>query len=234
MNAIDVSFDVSTDAGGRDPDTHSPTLRRYHRILWSKPLPNGDPFNLAEKGLCLCPGPPLEKFELSGDSIVQTFIRWDSMKHITSQLTAEENADFYTIASTVGANIVFPAYQVDGKLTINQARGFNRSISDRFDLTLECIRRHYLGGTSPLGEALARYSDFFKLFDDFRGYVDFFLLRDLVTDGYQSVKFFMEFDDFKPPAVPKDVDTYRQFRRRSIDFIKARGRRIDLAANSGS
>ncbi len=79
-----------------------------------------------------------------------------------------------------------------------------------------------------------RYSDFFELFDDFRGYVDFFLLRDLVTDGYQTVKFFMEFDDFEPPAVPKDVDTYREFRSRSIDFIKARGRRIDRAANKGS
>ena len=90
------------------------------------------------------------------------------------------------------------------------------------------------GHSSPLGETLARYSDFFKLFDDFRGYVDFFLLRDLVTDGYQSVKFFMKFDDFKPPAVPKDLDTYRLFRRRSIDFIKARGRRIDLVANKGS
>jgi hypothetical protein len=44
----------------------------------------------------------------------------------------------------------------------------------------------------------------------------------------------MEFDDFESPAVPKDVDTYREFRRRSIDFIRARGQRIDLVANKGS
>ena len=38
---IDTTFDVRTDAGGRDPDRYSATLRRYHRLLWSKPLPGG-------------------------------------------------------------------------------------------------------------------------------------------------------------------------------------------------
>jgi hypothetical protein len=46
---IDPTFDFPTDAGG-DPDTHSPTLRRYHRILWSKPLPGGTMFELHEAG----------------------------------------------------------------------------------------------------------------------------------------------------------------------------------------
>ena len=234
MNLIDTSFDVRDDADGKDPDTYSPTLRRYHRLLWSKPLPIGRLFDLTEKGAYLHPRSPLEKFVLSSDSIIQTFLTWGSTNGTTSQLTAKENEEFFTIACTVGATIVFPAYQVDGKPTINQARGFNRSISDRFDLTLECIRRHYLGETSPLGETLARYHDFFDLFNDFRGYVDFFLLHDLVADSYQGVKFFMPFDDFKPPAVPKDVDTYQEFRRRSMDFIGARNRRIDLAVNTVS
>ena len=30
----------------KDPDTHSPTLRRHHQLLWSKPLPNGAPLEL--------------------------------------------------------------------------------------------------------------------------------------------------------------------------------------------
>ena len=41
---IDTAFDVRTDAGGGDPDRYSGTLRRYHQLLWSKPLPNGQPF----------------------------------------------------------------------------------------------------------------------------------------------------------------------------------------------
>ena len=45
---IDTTFDFRSDAGGHDPDSRSPTLRRYHRLLWSKPLPNGELFDLDE------------------------------------------------------------------------------------------------------------------------------------------------------------------------------------------
>jgi hypothetical protein len=40
---IDVAFDFGADAKGKnpDPDKDSPTLRLYHRLLWSKPLPVG-------------------------------------------------------------------------------------------------------------------------------------------------------------------------------------------------
>lgn len=46
---------------------------------------------------------------------------------------------------TIGSSIVFPGNKVDGKMTINGARGFSSKIADRFDLTLECIRRYYDG-----------------------------------------------------------------------------------------
>jgi hypothetical protein len=127
--------------------------------------------------------------------------------------------------------MVFPGNRVDGKQTINQARGFNGSIADRFDLTLECIRRHYSGRESPLSSTLSRYSDFFALFDDFRGYVSFFLLDDLVTDRL-GVRFFMPFDDFRPPSVPRDLAVYKEYRHRSIEFIEARNHRIRLLHGS--
>ncbi len=122
--------------------------------------------------------------------------------------------------------MVFPGNKIDGKQTINGARGFTRKIADRMDLTLECIRRHYRGERSPLGDTLRRYGDFFALFDDFRGYTDFFLLQDLVTDDYTAVKFFMPFDDFEGSSVPRDVDPYTEYRRLSIEFIKARNLRM--------
>lgn len=35
---VDIDFDVRTDTpASKDPDSYSPTLRRYHQILWSKP-----------------------------------------------------------------------------------------------------------------------------------------------------------------------------------------------------
>jgi hypothetical protein len=122
--------------------------------------------------------------------------------------------------------MVYPANPIDGKWTINQARGCVTKIADRLDLTLECVRRHYVDQTSPLEEPLARYRDFFALFEDFRGYVDFFLLQDLVIEDYSTVRFFMPFDDFMTPSVPTDKDTYRAYRYLSMEFIKARNRRI--------
>jgi hypothetical protein len=46
--SVDIAFDIRSDAGGRDPDRHSPTLRRYHRLLWDKPLPDGAQFTLED------------------------------------------------------------------------------------------------------------------------------------------------------------------------------------------
>ena len=93
-------------------------------------------------------------------------------------------------------------------MTINGARGFHPRIKDRFDLTLECIRRHYLDEPSPLSDTLARYADFFGLFGDFAGYVDFFHLQDLVNEVTSTVKFFMPFEDFTASPLPGTLDVY--------------------------
>jgi len=128
--------------------------------------------------------------------------------------------------------MIFLANRIDGKQTINGARGFNRKIADRFDLTLECIRRHYLNMHSPLSETLERYRNFFDLFGDFGGYVDFFLLQDLVDETRSAVEFFMPFDDFNSPSVPSDLHSYKGYRRLSIEFIEARNRRICIQSES--
>jgi len=122
--------------------------------------------------------------------------------------------------------MVFPGQKVGGKMTINGARGFLPRIKDRFDLTVECIRRHYRSEGNPLSDTLARYSDYFRLFGDFRGYVEFFLLQDIVTDDFSEVKFSMPFEDFKPWPLPKTVDEYKAYRQVAADFINARNKRI--------
>ena len=112
---------------------------------------------------------------------------------------------FYDLACTVGGYVVFPSQvHVDGKwrMSINQSRGLHPKIRDRFDLTLECIRRHYHGTASPLTGALSWYADFFDLFEDFAGYVDHFLLNDLVDEGHAAVMFYTDFDDFAGSPLP--------------------------------
>ncbi len=231
---IDTSFDFRADAGGKDPDTYSPTLRQYHRLLWSKPLPNGQLFDLVDRvsRRYLYHKSDLGECTLASDSVIPSFTSWKSMQHIVSLFPEEENEAFRTIGYTIGGMMLFPGNRIEGKPTINAARGFSRAIADRFDLTLECIRRHYLGAESPLGPTLRRYADFFELFGDFRGYVDFFLLHDLVTDDFAAVRFFMPFDNFVSPSVPTNRDTYVYYRNRSIAFINSRNRRIEIIGES--
>ena len=225
--SIDITFDFRNDTPtGRDPDTYSRTLRSYHKLLWSKPLPTRERFELSDAtpGSYLHHESALGTFHLASDAVMQTFTRWVALKPITDQLGEAANEQFVAIGYTMGGMMLFPGNRIDKQITINVARGFNRSISDRMDLTLECIRRHYLGEPSPLAKVLDRYADFFALFRSFGGYVDFWLLQDLVNRD--RVQFFMPFDNFATAAVPKDLNTYVEFRRRSIEFIHARNARI--------
>lgn len=225
---IDTSFDFRNDAGGKDPDLFSPTLRRYHQHLWSRPLPSGVMFHLdtTTRFAYLHHRSDLGEFWLSSDAVIPTFGGWLAMRPLIGQLQPHELENFTAVGYTMGGMMIFPGNKVTGKLTINGARGFLRRIADRMDLTLECIRRHYLGQTSPLGETLNRYRDFFALFGDFRGYSGFFLLQDLLTDDGSAVNFFLPFHDFQLPAVPLDIDAYRRYRDLSIRFIAQRNHRI--------
>jgi hypothetical protein len=229
---IDTTFDVRTDAMGKGPDTWSATLRRYHQLLWTKPLPSGVDFELVPTSR-----PPYHfrhisefgEFILSSDAFIPTYTRYGVPRAVIEQLPQAGHDHFNTIGYTIGGLILWPANRIDGKWTINQARGcLRRTIGDRMDLTLESIRRHYGGEASPLADVLARYGAFFAAFADFRGYVDFWLLQDIVTDDYSSVRFFTEFDDFRSHAIPQDIETYLEYRSKSIGFVEARNQRIWL------
>ena len=232
---IDTRFDTRSDAGGRDPDSHSKTLRRYHQLLWSKPLPSGALFDLDAQ---LHHKSALGEYWLSSDSIGHTYSSWlrpARLVEAISQTPQEEVTAFYDLACTVGGYVVFPSQvHVDGKwrMSINQSRGMHPRIRDRFDLTLECIRRHYQGTASPLTGALSWYADFFDLFEDFAGYVDHFLLNDLVDEGHAAVMFYTDFDDFAGSPLPAaNADQYRQYMKRSMDFMRARNDRIAAYAS---
>lgn len=169
---FDSEFDMRSDTPeGKDPDTYSPTLRRYHRMLWSKELPGGMAFTLEPQGRSryLVHDSDLGRFVLGSDTIATSHP--GELGGLYSQASEGENAEFHRVGRTIGGHIVFPGVPTGGKQTINQARGLHPSIEDRFDLTLEAIRRHYARESSPLADTLAAYTDFFELFRDFAGYV---------------------------------------------------------------
>lgn len=225
---IDIAFDLRSDASGRDPDTFSPTLRRYHKLLWSKPLPGGVVFGLDN----LTPGAYLHhlsaqgEFFLASDSVIPTFSEGGRLWHSDDALPLDEQLVFERLTYTIGGMMIFPGNRIGRQMTINGARGCHPRIRDRFDLTVECIRRHYGGEPNPLDKSLQRYADFFRLFEDFRGYVDFFMLQDLVSADYSTVRFFLPFHDFTRSPIPKDAESYRAYRQFAELFLESRNGRI--------
>lgn len=224
---VDTTFNFYSDAQGGDPDSTSPTLRKYHKILWSKALPNGRSFKLTDnkKGAYLYHNSELGEYFLGSDAISHSYRNHKRKLWLTQQMP-NEVAELFDTGSIIGAYTIFPNNRIDGKHTINGARGCNSLIDDRFDLTLECIRLFYLGEKSPLYDTLLRYTTFFNLFENFQGYIKFFLLDDVVDENGE-IKFYLPFDNFKTKPAFANIDDYLVYKKRVMDFIKSRNKRIE-------
>ena len=222
---IDITFDFRSDTPkDRDPDTHSKTLRLYHKLLWSKRLPGGALFELDDttRGSYLHHRSAIGEFSLSSDAVIPTF-KW--VPHIKTSIPKAELEAFNAIGYTIGGMMFFPGNRIDRTWTINQARGCTKRIGDRFDLTLECIRRHYSAVWSPLADVLARYAHFFNLFSTsevtwsssasgscFR--------RFLCGENLRAVR------RLRRSPIPASVHEYNAYKSASIAFIEARNQRI--------
>ena len=211
--------------GGRDPDSSSPTLKKYHQLLWSRELPNGEMMQLTPgKGLYYL---RWKDFDFWSDTIIVDF-RYERYRHMIEEVRnwVDDFKAYYEDLTrrsyTIGGTVIFPRRRA----SINICKGFNSKISDRWDLTLECIRRFYNGEKSPLSNCLEKDREFFELFVDFRGYVDFFLLQDAVSDDYSKVDIWCRTGDFNEPALPKTLDDYFLFIEREYDFLNKRNNRI--------
>lgn len=228
---VDTTFNVYSDAQGGDPDSTSPTLRKYHKTLWSKPLPSGKSFNLSDNknSVYLYHNSELGEYFLGSDAITHSYRNHKRKLWLTEQIP-NEVSELFDTGSTIGAYTIFPNNRIDGKHTINGARGCNSLIDDRFDLTLECIRLFYLRQQSPLYATLLRYKNFFNLFNSFKGYIKFFLLDDLVDEN-EMIKFYLPFDNFKTKPAFSDIDDYMIYKTRVMDFIISRNKRIETYIN---
>ena len=209
-------------AGGADPDALSPKLRRCHSVLWNRELPSGGTFELEE-------GYPYLTWNghaFSSDSIT-TFFRWPCMAGVLEEAYASVPdhrtfvEDIVRRTYTIGGTVIFPRH----RCSMNQLRGVHPMIRDRWDRSLECIRRYYSGEDSPLDDVMEKDSWFYGLFSDFRGYVDFFLLQDCVDADYNVVSMLgpMSFDT---DPLPGDAEEYMTWVRNTLEFVDKRNERI--------
>lgn len=230
LSDIDILFDAQYDSEGKDPDSASKTLRAYHQLLWSKPLPNGQIMQLDNKGSYL----RWNGMCFGSDSIIASFMhgRFPLKEYVETHIPnyLDFRKDYLHKTYTIGGSIIFPKFQG----SMNQARGCNARICDRWDLTLECIRRYYSGEQSPLDKALAKSSEFFNLFVSFKGYVDFFLLQDCIDDNY-NVKLWMDTSLFIDKPMPRNLEEYHLWIDSQLDFVSKRGQRIaDYCRTNGT
>jgi len=190
-------------------------------------LPDGKTFDLCDNknGAYLYHKSELGEFFLGSDAITHSYKNHKRKNWIIKQIPKEVN-ELFNAGSTIGAYIIFPNNRINGNHTINQARGVNSLIDDRFDLTLECIRLFYLGQKSPLYDTLLRYKNFFDLFGNFINYIQFFLLEDMLDEN-KKIKFYLPFDNFETRPIFFDTDEYLLYKNRVINFIRSRNKRIE-------
>ncbi len=252
LTDINVNFDFTSDCGfwkdfwkgnegrGRgavDPDRESATLRKCQQALWSKPLPNGDFFDVSFDDAYLS----YEDIRLSSDSISNSFRNYrnywymiDNCIEVYGEELYQPNTEkWFRSTYTIGGEMLFPRHANN----VNQLRGKNPYIVDRWDLTLECIHRYYIGITdekeNPLAKALVRDKAFFDLFVDFRGYCDFFLLQDWVSADYSEVKMIIPTKEFsvKNPF-PDRFERYMTWLHESERRVELRNKRIQAYIDS--
>lgn len=220
---MDIKYDVRTDSNGKDPDAASETLKFYHQLLWSKPLPNGQIMELETgKDFYL----RWNDMYFGSDSIIVSFMH-AGYKHRQLIMDGipnfeEYREDYLKKSYTIAGSIIFP--QV--RWSMNQARGCSRKVSDRWDLTLECIRRFYAGEYSPLDTALQRSKSFFEMFVDFKGYVDFFMLQDCVDENY-NVNLWLDTSLWITDPMPESVESYMNWIDKELDFVAKRSERME-------
>ena len=223
---IDVTFDFRSDTPkGKDPDTYSTTLNKYHGMLWSKKLPNGEIMDLkSDKAPYVL---KWKTFYFSSDTIIVEINNVKNQKIIDQVNTIVDDPDAFfenlvRRSYSIGGMIIFPSHTN----SMNQRRGTHPKICDRWDLTLECIRRYYAGEESPLSKVVESDKPFYDLFIDFKGYVDFFLLQDCVTDDYSKLDIWCGDFSFQKSGLPETVEDYFKFLYKEHMFLDKRNKRI--------
>lgn len=224
----------------RDPDKYSKELGQAHCELWN------------DRGrLGILTWSPLNRLFTKTDSGVELVLTPDSITNgfQNSERTIKDIKEKELIKGfgeevqklinkyidtdyTIGSSIVFPI-SINGKKirwTMNIARGLSYKVHDRFDYTLECIKRFYEGNNdNPLQSALERSKKFFDLFDNFEDYVHFFFLDDLIDEN-DNVRSFTDKIDFGSPF-PLTKEEYIKYLTNTMKFVEKRNARILLWFN---
>lgn len=174
--------------GNLKTDCDAKSVKLYDQMMeWldGKELPDGQVIHLTRAGKYLL---KKEDIRLSGDNVFTRFTGrvpdlMDELEEIKGSEWKAYQQRIIRNGWRIGGEILFPRH----RNSLNGMRGFSRQIMDRFDLTLECIQNFYEDKNSPLSWVLEMDREWFELFVNFQGFIDFFLLNDWVDENYQVI-----------------------------------------------
>ena len=227
---------------GLDPDKYSRILKEYHMCIWSNRKINSREFivkdgylnemifNNGEHEIIFTPDSINNIFQNSRRKYNSRPEKEIVLEYCSKDLELKKLVDeFNAFDYTIGSSLIFPI-KIDGQSicwTMNRARGILYKIHDRIDLTLKCIKMYYENSSedNPLLSCLNKNKVFFDLFGDFKTYVDFFLLNDLVDENYDVIYFDSECSFSNP--FPSNIEKYKEYLKSNIDFIDKRNKRIN-------
>ena len=220
----------------KDPDKYSKRLGKIHCILWNSRNKLGNlewnPLNRLKTTINGM------EYVFTPDSITNSFRNSDRLvrglnikeKDAISNYGSKVQTlvdEYAKTDYTIGSSIIFPI-SIGGVpigYTMNKARGLNQQVHDRFDYTLECIKRYYDKNTNnPLQSALEKSSAFFDIFNGFDEYVHFFFLEDLIDRDGNVISFTNKIDFDNP--FPTNKDDYYKCLSNTMEFVKKRNKRI--------
>ena len=255
-----------------DPDAYSEKLYKFHKFLWNKREQRS--VEVKWKNYIPAYELNDETFRLGSDSIINIYWHRTSVdmpdKNIKNNRSAlegkigelenskddRENKRFYSehyslykefiwhylqYANTIGGFVVFPRHE---NPTINTKRGFGK-IGDRFDLTLECIKRYYKDkersktNYNPVfstlnNEHIEEDKYFFGMFKTFENYAKFFCLsgeRNWVNENGQVLNLFdntsLDNYDFSQEPLPTKADQWWTFYDNIMKRLDARNKQIE-------
>lgn len=187
-----------------DPDVNSYNLYEAHIRAWNiqhKKFNNKNIKDIERDGRCCCQIRTVDKqIILGSDSIMSIYWHrtYGNMRYLMKEIKdcieiSEKHLEFcqdvketnykkfiesyLKQANTIGGFMLFPRHDC----SINQLRGMSDGIQDRFDLTLECIRRMYESGfptgNNPLFDMSKKDKEYFEMFGSFENYARFFCLN---------------------------------------------------------
>lgn len=230
-------IDCTPDYPYADPDAVCEELREMHYRLYNRYDSHiVRPFSFEKKYPLLSPnGQYFYLYEANGnnrfgsDTMNSLYLYYEALQNIRYEMIkcgrnpeSEMENSRRNIIYRPGNFIIFP--KKDKKVSINVARGnYRGKIKDRFDLTLDCIKKQYESRDNSLSWILQEYWDeFFGRFYDFNEYVHFFMLEDYLDEKNEVIRLI----DNEEHILPKTLEEYDEYIKRISSIIDKRTQKI--------